>query len=403
MKTFVKCLITAVVAVAVTGTAVRIYDTILPPASGLTSGIRTDSMAGAKFDRINDLIKNEYLYDNYDVNKMEDAALKGYVAALDEPYTSYFSADEFKSYTSNIEDSYVGVGIVVSVDEAADKIIIIAPTEDSPAREAGLLPGDYILAVNGKSYSGDELDACVSSIKAGKAGTTVSLSIERNGTVAEYVVERKEISAHSVKGEMLDGEIGYIRISEFNTHGDASKDTTYTEFKAKAKELTAQGMKKLIIDVRDNPGGVLPVACNVADYLLGDCLITYTETKSGSRKDYRSKGSELGIPMAVLINGNSASAAEVLTGALKDNNKAVVIGETSFGKGIVQEVMSFPDGSGISLTTAKYYTPSGVCIHEIGIEPDHKITLPEEFAGSYVSMIPHEKDTQLNKAMELLK
>ena len=403
MKTFGKCLITAVVAVAVTVAAVRIYDTVLVPAAVLTSDTRSGSLAGTKFDRINDLIKNEYLYDSYDISKMEDAALKGYVAALDEPYTSYFSADEFKSYTSNIEDSYVGVGIVVSVDEAADKIIIIAPTEDSPAREAGLLPGDYIRAVDGKPYSGGELDACVSQIKTGKAGTSVSLSIERDGVVTEYTVVRKAISAHSVKGEMLDGEIGYIRISEFNTHGDASKDTTYTEFKAKAEELNNQGMKKLIIDVRDNPGGVLPVACNVADYLLGDCLITYTETKSGSRKDYRSKGSELGIPMAVLINGNSASAAEVLTGALKDNNKAVVVGETSYGKGIVQEVMSFPDGSGISLTTAKYYTPNGICIHEIGIEPDHKVSLPEELAGSYVSMIPHEKDTQLNKAIELLK
>ncbi len=403
MKTFVKCLITAVVAAAVTGAAVRTYDTVLAPWAGLASNTQTGALAGTKLDRINDLIRNEYLYDNYDVNKMEDAALKGYVAALDEPYTSYFSADEFKSYTSNIEDSYVGVGIVVSVDEAADKIIIIAPTEDSPAREAGLLPGDYILAVDGNSYSGGELDACVSRIKSGKAGTSVVLSIERNGSVSEYTIERKEISAHSVKGEMLDSEIGYIRISEFNTHGNASKETTYTEFKAKAKELMSQGMKKLIIDVRDNPGGVLPVACNVADYLLGDCLITYTETRSGVRKEYKSKESELGIPMAVLINGNSASAAEVLTGALKDNNKAVVVGETSYGKGIVQEVMSFPDGSGISLTTAKYYTPSGVCIHEIGIEPDHKVSLPEELADSYVSMIPHEKDTQLNKAIELLK
>ncbi len=386
-----------------TGAAVRTYDTVLAPWAGLASNTQTGGLAGTKLDRINDLIKNEYLYDNYDVNKMEDEALKGYVAALDEPYTSYFSADEFKSYTSNIEDSYVGVGIVVSVDEAADKIIIIAPTEDSPAREAGLLPGDYILAVDGKPYPGGELDACVSRIKSGKAGTTVSLSIERNGTVSEYTIERKEISAHSVKGEMLDSEIGYIRISEFNTHGNASKETTYTEFKAKAKELMSQGMKKLIIDVRDNPGGVLPVACNVADYLLGDCLITYTETRSGVRKEYKSKESELGIPMAVLINGNSASAAEVLTGALKDNNKAVVVGETSYGKGIVQEVISFPDGSGISLTTAKYYTPSGICIHKIGIEPDHKVSLPEELAGSYVSMIPHEKDTQLNKAIELLK
>ena len=396
-------MITAVVSAAVTGAAVRTYDTVIAPLSELSSENGSGGITGVKFDSVNDLIKNEYLYDNYNVKKMEDAALKSYVAALDEPYTAYFTADEFKSYTSNIEDSYVGVGIVVSVDEKADKIIIIAPTEDSPAREAGLLPGDYILAVDGKAYSGAELDACVGSIKSGKAGTTVLLSIERNGDVSEYTVERKAISAHSVKAEMLDSDTGYIRISEFNTHGMDSKETTYTEFKAKAEELKAQGMKKLIIDVRDNPGGVLPVVCKVADYLLGDCLITYTETRSGSRKDYRSNASELNMPMAVLINGNSASAAEILTGALKDNNKAVVVGETSYGKGIVQEVMSFPDGSGISLTTAKYYTPSGICIHEIGIEPDHKVSLPDEYAGGYVSMIPHDKDTQLNKAIELLK
>ena len=162
-------------------------------------------------------------------------------------------------------------------------------------------------------------------------------------------------------------------------------------------------MEKLVLDLRDNPGGILDVVCDIADYLLPEGIITYTETKTGVREEYRSDAGDFDIPIVVLINGGSASASEVLTGALKDYDRAEIVGEKSFGKGIVQSVYPFADGSGMSLTIAKYYTPSGVCIHGEGIKPDYEVSLPEQYNDSYASAVPREDDTQLRKALELLK
>lgn len=361
------------------------------------------SRLASKLRRIDEHIKHEYLYDDYDRDDMDEAAVKAYVDALDEPYTHYYSPDEFDEYVSEVEDSYVGIGVVISVDEQEEKIIIIAPTEDSPAREAGVLPGDYIIAVDGKEYSGDEMDACVRAIKSGKEGSTVKLTTERDGKLTDIEIERKEISVHSVHSEMAEDNIGYIRISEFNTNNDSSGEDTYTEFVSNIKELKSQGMEKLIIDLRDNPGGVLGVVVDVADYLLPEGIITYTETKTGKRTDYKSDPSETDIPIVVLINGNTASAAEILTGALKDYDRADVVGTTSFGKGIVQTVYPFADGSGMSMTIAKYYTPDGVCIHGVGIEPDYEVKLPKKYENSYITEIPKEEDEQYQKALELLR
>ena len=202
---------------------------------------------------------------------------------------------------------------------------------------------------------------------------------------------------------MAEGNIGYIRISEFNTNNDSSGEDTYTEFVSHIKGLKSQGMEKLIIDLRDNPGGVLSVVVDVADYLLPKGIITYTETKTGKRTDYKSDSSETDIPIVVLINGNTASAAEILTGALKDFDRAKVVGTTSFGKGIVQTVYPFSDGSGMSMTIAKYYTPNGICIHGVGIEPDYEVKLPEKYEDGYITDIPKDKDEQYQKALELLR
>lgn len=361
------------------------------------------STLAAKLDKVNAHIKREYLYDDYDRAAMDEAAVKAYVDALGEPYTHYYDPEEFEAYVGEVEDSYIGIGVVISVDEEAEKIIIIAPTEDSPAREAGLMPGDYILAVDGKDYAADEMDACVRAIRSGKAGTKVRLTTERDGKVQETEVERREISAHSVRSEMVTDNIGYLRLSEFNTSDAASDEDTFTEFVSNIKDLKKQGMEKLIIDLRDNPGGVLNIAVDVADYILPEGIVTYTETRTGKRTDYKSDADEMDIPMVVLINGNSASAAEILTGALKDYGRAEVVGTTSYGKGIVQTVYPFSDGSGMSMTIAKYYTPKGVCIHGIGIEPDYTVELSEKYQDKYVTEIPKEEDTQYQKALELLK
>ncbi|MGN1115743.1 MAG: S41 family peptidase [Candidatus Ornithomonoglobus sp.] len=398
MKPFLKTTITVVITAAVTfsGTSV-LYAVSRSSTTGTTNAVTR------KLNVINSYIRNNYLYDDYDEEQMADDAVAAYVEALNEPYTHYYSSEKFDSYLSGVEDSYVGIGVVISIDEDTDKIMIISPTEDSPAYEAGLLPGDYILAVDGTEYSGEQMDECVSAIKGGKEGTTVTVTIERNGETKDYNVARREISANSVKSEMLDDNVGYVRITGFNTNESGSDESTYSEFKENVNALREQGMEKMVIDLRDNPGGVLDVVCDIADYLLPEGIITYTETKKGERQEYKSDSDELDIPMAVLINGNSASASEILTGALKDYGRAVVVGENSFGKGIVQSVYPFYDGSGMSMTIAKYYTPNGVCIHGVGIEPDYEVKLPEEYEDYYASSVPRDEDTQLKKALEVLK
>ena len=401
MKPFLKniTIIAVTAAVSISGTvlAYTIYDISKPFAAD-----NYGSRAADKLKKINSYIKSEYLYDDYDQSAMDDAAAMAYVEAMGEPYTHYYSKEEFESYRSGVEDSYVGIGVVISVDEAAGKIIVVSPTENSPAYNAGLLPGDYILAVDGTAYSGAQMDECVSAIRGGPAGTEVVISIERGGKKNDYTIERQNISSDSVKGEMLGNNIGYLRISAFNTNEADSEETTYTEFRAEMEKLQNEGMEKLIIDLRDNPGGVLDVVCDIADYLLPEGVITYTETRRGRRVEYKSDSDELDIPMVVLINDGSASASEILTGALKDYGKAKVVGETSFGKGIVQTVIPFSDGSGMSITVAKYYTPNGICIHGEGIKPDYEVSLPEEYKNGYASSVPRDKDTQLGKALELL-
>ena len=214
---------------------------------------------------------------------------------------------------------------------------------------------------------------------------------------------RDDIATDSVDGEMLNDNIGYIRVTGFNTTSDNGEKSTFSEFKDKITELQSSGMSKMIIDLRDNPGGVLDEACNMADMILPEGIITYTETKSGKRTDYNSDAESLDIPIVILINENSASASEVFTGALKDYGKATVVGKKSYGKGIVQSVLPFYDGSGMSLTVAKYYTPNGTCIHGIGIEPDVEVDMPDEYKDMYASMVEHDKDTQLQKAIEIIK
>lgn len=353
-----------------------------------------------KLSQVNNVLQNEYLYD---INSYELAenAVAAYVEGLDEPYTRYYPAAEFESFTSNLEDSYVGIGVVISATKD-NRIEVVSPFEGSPAAEAGILPGDILRSVNGVEYDGNKMDEAVNVIRSGTAGTTVDLVLVRNGSEIAITVARGSISSESVTTQMLDNNIGYVRISAFNTNNEASKQDTYTEFRDKVTQLQKDGMKKMIIDVRDNPGGSLSVVCEIADMLLPKGTITYMEYKDGKRRNFVSDENELNIPMAVLINGNSASASEVLTGALKDYNRAVVIGQQSYGKGIVQSVYDFADGSGLSLTVARYFSPSGVCIHETGIAPDIEVDMPEKYDGYYAYTVPQEEDTQLQKAIEEL-
>lgn len=391
-----------IVTIAVTATVTFSATSIFMSLNG--NGINSDKNAlMRKINTVNGYIKRHYLYDDVDFDKLNDEAVKAYVDGLDEPYTHYYSKEEFSDYMSAVEESYTGIGVVISADIQKDMIMVISPFVDSPAYKAGILPGDYIVAVDGTTYSASNMQECVDHIKSDVAGTTVSLDIDRDGKRLKIDVTRGEITENSVSSEMITDDIGYISITNFNMSTDGSESSTYTEFVEKIESLKETGMKKLIIDLRDNPGGVMEEVINIADYILPEGIITYTETRDGDRDEYTSDKSHIDIPMVVLINKNSASASEILTGALKDYGYAEVVGEKSYGKGIVQRVYPFRDGSGMSLTVAKYFTPDGTSIHEVGIEPDYTVKMPEKYEGMYAISVPREEDKQLQKAIELLE
>ncbi len=385
--------VTAAVTCAVTAFAcVRFVYPLMMAARG------TDDKLGL----VEAVLDSTYLYD-YDREKAGEYAAMAYTASLEEPYTAYYTADMFRSYNDAIDEEYTGIGVIVTVNDS-NEIEVISAYEDGPAYNAGILSGDIITAVDGEEYNGSSLDAAVDHIRGGKEGTEVALKIKRNGSEElDITVTRGNISQESVKSEIIEDGVGYIRVSGFNMAAGGDGKGTADEFKEAIEGLKAVGAERIVVDLRGNPGGVLDEACKMADYLLPEGVITYTEDKNGKRTDYKSDAENEPIPMTILINGGSASASEVFTGALKDYGRAEVIGETSYGKGIVQNVYSFPDGSGISVTSAKYYTPNGVCIHETGIEPDISVTLPEKYENAYVSDIDRNEDTQLQKAVERVK
>ena len=343
---------------------------------------------------------SEYSLFDVDEEKVADYASMAMAAAIDDPYTAYYPKDDFNSYRSNIMSSYVGVGATLGADIEKNQLVVVSPMEDSPAEKAGLKSGDIITAIDGKTYEANQLSEAASYLKNGDEGTTVTLTIQReNDGELDITITRGEIIKNSVKSEMLASNVGYMRITSFESKSERSGKDTYDEFREHLSALQTAGMQKLVIDLRGNPGGDLNVVCKIADVILPKGIITYTEDKHGRRSTIKSDDNELDIPIAVLVNGGSASASEVLTGALKDYKKAAVIGEKTYGKGIVQTVYPFSDGSGMSITTAKYYTPSGVCIHQIGIEPDIEVDLNPD---KNISELELSEDTQLQKALEYL-
>lgn len=367
--------------------------------------VNNNGVVNNKVKKVADIINTYGLFD-IDEEKMADYAATGLAVSVDDHYTNYYNKEEFASFNTSLSNSFYGIGIVISVDTKTNKLIVVSPIEGGPSANAGIMPGDFIVAVDGVEYSGNQMNEAVSLMRGDsledKKGTQVTVTVERAGTRNDYVITRDIVRINSVNSKMVDDEIGYVRITAFNAVDDKSDGSqdTYDEFIAAIDSLKAEGMKKLVIDLRNNPGGSLSVVNKIADELLPAGIITYTETKTGKREEYTSSAGELGIPMTVLVNGGSASASEVLTGALKDYKKATVIGTKTFGKGVVQTVIPLGDGSGISLTTSKYYSPSGVCIHGIGIEPDIVVEADET---KQISDLSVDEDIQLQKAIEVLK
>ncbi|MEG1291129.1 MAG: S41 family peptidase [Lachnospiraceae bacterium] len=345
-----------------------------------------------KAGELADLI-DQYYYEDIDEEKVVEGMYAGLVSGLGDKYSAYFSAEEYKSLNASTTGSYYGIGAVLSQNPDTKAVTILHVYPGSPAEEAGVKDGDIIVKVEDIPGDSMELSELVKHIK-GEEETSVHLQLLREGEsdYQEFDVFRRQIEVPTVEHQMLEGSTGLIQISEFT-------DNTPEQFDAAIKDLQNQGMKSMMIDLRNNPGGVLPATCTMLDELLPKGTVVYTVDKYGKRMDYTSDENCLTIPIAVLINENSASASEIFAGAIKDYEYGTLIGTTSYGKGIVQSIIPLEDGSAVKLTMAKYYTPKGNYIHEVGIEPD--ITLEYEYQGEDEMYNPMH-DNQVLKGLEVL-
>jgi len=338
---------------------------------------------------------NQYYLDNIDTEQVENQMYKGLVAGLGDPYASYYTAEELQKMQESTAGQYVGIGATLTQDKNTGIISIVRCFEGTPSEQAGLLPGDIIYKLNDTEVTGMDLNTVVTMIKT-EEGATIRLSIARDGETdyLEFDVERQEVKIPTVTYKMLEGKTGYIAITEFDT-------ITEEQFNTALAELEAQGMEKLIIDLRNNLGGVLQTVCNMLEQMLPEGLIVYTENKDGERTEYKCDGKhEFQKPLAVLINENSASASEIFAGAIKDYGIGTLVGTTTYGKGIVQRIVNLDDGTAVKLTIAKYYTPNGNDIHGKGIEPDVEVELNDNLKQK--TELEKEEDNQLQKAIEIL-
>jgi len=359
-------------------------------------------IAQKDFEAIKSLDKlmglKEYIKSNYvegaEDNKLIEGAIKGMFESLGDPYSVYMTKEEFKNFNESTKGSYGGIGVIVSRSEDG-YVTVVAPIEDTPGEKAGLKTNDKIIKVDDKDIVGIDLEEAVALMK-GKKGTKVTLTVMRDNVREPkvFVITREEIILKTVKSNMMENNIGYIRITMFD-------EDTGSEFKKALKALTSQNMKGLILDLRQNPGGFINQCVDVADELLDEGLVVYTEDKEKKREDYKSDKGKLEVPFVVLIDEGSASASEIVSGAIKDRKAGLLIGVKTFGKGLVQSIEQLKDGSGIKLTTQKYYTPNGISINKVGIQPDIEVKALEAGEGQKPEDV---KDVQLERAVaELLK
>lgn len=332
------------------------------------------------------LVKTQYLRD-VSFEQLLKGAVRGMVESLDDPYSVFMDAKEYEDLQNYIQGSFGGIGIYVEITKDK-KLVVSSPIEGTPAYEAGIKSGDVIIKIDNTFTSELEYDEAIARMR-GEPGTEVKIGIMRTGidNIMEFTLKRKVIDIPSVENTVLENDIGYLRLKIFASNSDEAVGE-------QLKELKNKGIKALVLDLRDNPGGDLDSAVKIANYFIADSPIVYIVDKTGETRSYAKADSEkFGLPLAVLINGGSASASEVLSGAIKDTGVGKLIGEKSFGKGIVQGVFNLEGGEGLKLTTSKYLTPNKTDIHEKGIEPD-------------IIIIPSEKDkedVQLKSALLYLK
>ncbi|MCI9287576.1 MAG: S41 family peptidase [Clostridia bacterium] len=330
-----------------------------------------------------------------DEQKILNETIKGYIKGLNDPYTEYMTKEEMEEFSQDVMGNFTGIGIYLTKDIEKNAVIVISPIKDTPAHKAGILPGDIITKVDGVSYTGEELTEASNKIK-GEIGTSVKLEILRDGKTMEFEVTREHIKINHVESKVLENNIGYI---EFNSFDEGCSK----EFKEKLEELKGKNITALVIDIRNNGGGLVTEALDIADFIVEkDATLLITTDKKGKEEITKAKNDPMiNMPVVLLTNSSSASASEILAGALKDNGKATIVGEKTYGKGVIQELLTLTDGSGLKITTNEYFTPNRNKINKVGITPDIEVKLDEKVQGQLV--IEGKDDTQLQKAIEILK
>lgn len=378
------------------------------------------SRISAKMEYIQGIVDRYYLFDE-EAEDVENGIYMGLMYGLGDPYSVYYNKDDYESLIEDTSGEYCGIGAMVQQNRSSGIMTIVKVFEGSPAFEAGLLPGDIIYLVDDEAVTGKELDLVVKENIRGEEGSYVTITVLRGDAneEVELKVQRRQIEVPTVEYQMLEGKTGYIYVMQFD-------EVTAQQFIDAVNDLEKQGMEKLIIDMRDNPGGVLDTAVEMLAYILPedkmDGMLIYTEDKNGKGDRYfcregqivkesddgyrddrypKKDDHELDVPLAVLVNGNSASAAEVFTGAVQDYEAGVVVGTQTFGKGIVQSLIPLGDGTAIKLTVSHYYTPSGFDLHEKGLTPDVEVELDEELRTQAV--VELSEDNQVKAAIEVLE
>lgn len=336
-----------------------------------------------KMFRVMQLAKAKFPGDVSD-DELLSGAIKGSVNALGDPYTVYMDPKALKDLTAYTKGAFSGVGIVLGLKD--NILTVVAPIDGTPAERAGIKSGDKVVKINAQETKDMTLDEAVNMIR-GPEGTSITLTISRGQETTEYTIIRANIQINTVSGKMLDNGIGYLRISQFS-------ENTGAEFAAKLKELEGQGMKAAILDLRNNPGGLVTECVKVAGYFVPKGPVVSYVTKDGAKETYNSSLEQPKYPLAVLVNGGSASASEIVAGAVQDTGAGTLVGTKTFGKGSVQSVFSLGDGYGIKMTIAKYYTPKNRSIHGTGLEPDIQVEAAE--VGD------EGNDPQLAKAIEVV-
>lgn len=386
-KAIGMCIITALCALLVGAFAVLWQLGVLSPnPADQFQGIRLMGVVGS-------LVQSEF-YQEVDVEAIYEAAAKGMMRSLDDPYAAYYTSEEYAKLSSQQQGVYEGIGVVIADNETGEASVVKV-YDGTPAQKAGVQPGDVFVSVNGTSVSGMSLDEVKATIEE-QMKNMMDVVFARDGELIRVSMVAEQITVHRVHFSMV-GDVAHIIIDEFT--GDCVKG-----FADAINMAQENGARALCIDLRSNPGGNLDDVVDIADMILGEGTVLTMRTRAGKETVYTSDKSKLDYPIAVLINGSSASASEVLAGALQDHDAAVIVGTQSFGKGIVQTVypLQVEGGGRVKLTTATYYTPSGRCIHGVGITPDIEVALPESLSALTPVNLPEEEDTQLEAALNVL-